>query len=42
MHPGEVIRKRREGARYIQQDAGKLRIESSDEWYEHMISRPVQ
>ena len=33
MHPGEVIGKMREGARYIQQNAGKLKIESNEEWY---------
>ena len=42
MHPGEVIGKMREGARYIQQNAGKLKIESNEEWYECVINRPSQ
>ena len=42
MHPGEVISKMREGARYLQQNEGKLRIESNDEWYERVINRPKE
>jgi hypothetical protein len=42
MHPGEVIRKMREGARHLQQNDGKLKIESSEEWYECTINRPRQ
>jgi hypothetical protein len=42
MHPGEMIRNMREGARYLQQNEGKLQIESSEECYEYVINRPGQ
>ena len=32
----------RERARHIQHNAGKLRIESNDEWHEYMPNRPAQ
>ena len=32
----------REGVRYLQQNAVKLRIESSEDWYENMINRQEQ
>ena len=42
MQPGEVIQKTREGIRYLQLNAGKLRIESNGDWYKIMINRPEQ
>ena len=41
MQPGEVIHKMREGARHLQQNSGKLYIESDGEWYNITKNRPA-